>query len=61
MTGRRGRLAVLAAAARTVCSSGPAGPRPGDRSGAFLACCPDGPRSRSDSLRCAGSSSPCTT
>jgi hypothetical protein len=27
------------------------GPRPGGRSGAFLACCPDGPRSGSDGSR----------
>jgi hypothetical protein len=44
------RLTVLAVGARTICGSGPNGPRPSGRSGAFPACCPDGPSSRPDSL-----------
>jgi hypothetical protein len=46
--GSRGRLAVLTAGARTVRASGPDGPQPGGRSGAFSARSPDGPISGPD-------------
>jgi hypothetical protein len=46
-----GRLAVLAAGARTVRGSGPDGPQPGDRSDAFTARSTDGPSSGPDGPR----------
>jgi hypothetical protein len=46
-----GRLVVLAVGARMVRGSRPNGPRPGDRSGVFPVCCPDGPSSGSDGPR----------
>jgi hypothetical protein len=49
--GSRGRLAVLTAGARTVRASGPDGPQPGGRSGAFSARSPDGPSSGPDGPR----------
>jgi hypothetical protein len=49
--GSPGRLAVLATGARMVRSSGPDGPQPGGRSGAFTARSPDGPNSRPDGPR----------
>jgi hypothetical protein len=46
-----GRLEVLAAGARTVRGSGPDGPQPSSRSGAFPARSPDGLSSVSDDQR----------
>jgi hypothetical protein len=49
--GSPGRLIVLAAGAWTVRGSGPDGPQPGGRSGAFTARSPDGPSSGPDGPR----------
>jgi hypothetical protein len=49
--GSPGRLAVLDAVAQTIHGSGPDDPRPGDRSDAFPARCPDDPRSGPDGPR----------
>jgi hypothetical protein len=46
-----GRLAMLAAGTRTVRGSGPDGPQPGGRSGAFTARSPDGPSPGPDGPR----------
>jgi hypothetical protein len=46
--GSPGRMAMLAAAVRTVCGSRPDGPRPSGRSSFFPTRCPDGPRSGPD-------------
>jgi hypothetical protein len=48
--GSQGHM-VLTVGARAICDFGPEGPRPNGRSGAFPACCPNGPSSRLDGLR----------
>jgi hypothetical protein len=49
--GSPGRLTVLPAEARTVRGSGPDGPQPGGKSGAFTTRSPDGPSSGPDGPR----------